>query len=87
MRWAIDKPMTAGLIRDVIDTINARFRSLKAEGRIIGATAWFDAALNPEVNLAAGKVVIDYDFTPAAPAENLVLNQRITDRYYGELSI
>ena len=87
VRWAIDKPMTAGLIRDVIDTINARFRSLKAEGRIIGATAWFDAALNPEVNLAAGKVVIDYDFTPAAPAENLVLNQRITDRYYGELSI
>jgi uncharacterized protein len=86
VRWAIDKPMTAGLIRDMIDTINARFRSLKSEGRIIGASAWFDGALNSEVDLAAGKVTIDYDFTPAAPAENLVLNQRITDRYYGDIA-
>jgi phage tail sheath protein FI len=86
IRWAIDKPMTAGLIRDVIDTINARFRSLKAAGLIIGANAWFDTALNSESDLASGKVTIDYDFTPAAPAENLVLNQRITDRYYGALA-
>lgn len=86
IRWAIDKPMTAGLIRDVLDTINARFRSLKAEGRIIGARAWFDGALNSEVDLAAGKVTIDYDFTPAAPAENLILNQRITARYYGDIA-
>lgn len=86
IRWAIDKPMTAGLIRDVIDTINARFRSLKAAGLIIGANAWFDTALNSQSDLASGKVTIDYDFTPAAPAENLVLNQRITDRYYGALA-
>lgn len=84
IRWAIDKPMTAGLIRDVIDTINARFRALKAEGRIIGATASYDPSLNPAPDLAAGKLTVDYDFTPAAPAENIVLNQRITDRYYGE---
>ena len=87
VRWAIDKPMTAGLIRDVIDTINARFRSLKAAGLIIGAKAWYDPALNPAGDLASGKVTIDYDFTPAAPAENLTLNQRITDRYYGELTV
>ena len=80
--WAVDKPITASLIKDVLETINARFRQLKAEGRIIDANAWYDPALNQQANLAAGKVVIDYDYTPCAPAEEITLNQRITDRYY-----
>lgn len=82
LAWALDKPMTVSLIRDILETINAEFRRLKAEGRIIDGRAWFDPALNEESALAAGKLVIDYDFTPAAPAENIVLNQRITDKYY-----
>lgn len=80
--WAVDKPMTRGLIKDIIETINAEFRSLKAQGRIIDGRAWFDPALNSQTDLAGGKLTIDYDFTPAAPAENIILNQRITDRYY-----
>lgn len=86
LRWAVDKPMTAALVKDVLETINARFRSLTAEGRIIGGRAWFDPALNSAVDLAAGKLVIDYDFTPAAPVEALTLNQRITDRYYADFA-
>jgi len=84
--WAIDKPLTKFLIKDVLETINARFRSLVTQGRVIGARAWFDPALNSDVDLAAGKLVIDYDFTPAAPLEGLTLNQRITDRYYADLA-
>lgn len=80
--WAVDKPITASLIKDVLETINARFRQLKAEGRIIDGTAWYDPALNQQANLASGKVTIDYDYTPCAPAEEITLNQRITDRYY-----
>lgn len=80
--WAVDKPITASLIKDVIETINARFRQLSAEGRIIDGRAWYDPALNSNSNLAAGRVVIDYDYTPCAPAEEITLNQRITDRYY-----
>ena len=86
VRWAIDKPLTKTLIKDILDTINARFRSLAAEGRIIGAKAWYDPALNSEVNLAAGKLTIDYDFTPCAPLESLTLNQRLTDRYYADFA-
>lgn len=82
LAWAVDKPMTRGLIKDIIETINAEFRSLKAQGRIIDGNAWFDPALNSQTDLASGKLTIDYDFTPAAPAENIILNQRITDRYY-----
>lgn len=82
LAWAVDKPMTVSLIRDILETVNAEFRSLKAQGRIIDGKAWFDPALNAEGNLAAGKLVIDYDFTPCAPAESITLNQRITDKYY-----
>lgn len=82
----IDKPLTATLIKDVIETINARFRGLIARGWLIGAEARFDPALNPAEDLAAGKLVIDYDFTPAAPLEGLELNQRITDRYYASFA-
>lgn len=82
LAWAIDKPMTAVLVKDIIETINARFRALVAQGRMIGGEAWYDPDQNSEVNLAAGKLVIDYDYTPCAPLEALTLNQRITDRFY-----
>ncbi|MFN3470508.1 MAG: phage tail sheath C-terminal domain-containing protein, partial [Novosphingobium sp.] len=84
--WAADKPLTAFLVKDVIETINARIRTLVAQQRLIGGRAWFDPALNDAADLAAGKLVIDYEFTPAAPLEGLELNQRITDRYYADLS-
>ena len=84
--WASDKPLTKFLVKDVIDTINARIRSLVTAGRLIGGRAWFDPALNSDADLAAGKLVIDYEFTPAAPLEGLTLNQRITDKYYADLA-
>lgn len=82
LAWAVDKPLTSILIKDILETINARFRTLTAQGRMIGGEAWYDPDQNSEVNLSAGKPVIDYDYTPCAPLENLTLNQRITDRYY-----
>lgn len=84
--WASDKPLTAFLVKDVLETINARIRGLVVQQRLIGGRAWFDPALNPQADLAAGKLVIDYEFTPAAPLEGLELNQRITDKYYADLS-
>lgn len=84
--WASDKPLTKFLIKDVLETINARIRSLVIQGRLIGGKAWFDPALNADADLAAGKLVIDYEFTPAAPLEGLTLNQRITDKYYADLA-
>ncbi|WP_454886157.1 phage tail sheath subtilisin-like domain-containing protein [Sphingomonas oryzagri] len=83
--WAVDKPLNTGLIRDILETINADFRSLKADGRIIDANAWYDPALNSAVDLAAGKLQIDYDYTPCPPAEAITLNQRITDKYLANI--
>lgn len=86
LMWAVDKPLTVRLVKDILETINARFRKLISQGRLIGGKAWYDPALNDPVDLAAGKVVIDYEFTPAAPLEGLTLNQRITDKYYADFA-
>ncbi len=84
--WAIDKPITGGLVKDIVETINARFRQLQTQGRIVGARCWFDASANPASSLAAGSVNIDYEYTACAPAEAIMLNQRITDRFYANIA-
>ena len=83
--WAVDKPVTATLIRDIVDGINAKFRELKTSGYIVDATCWFDEEANDNDTLKAGKLVIDYDYTPVPPLENLTLRQRITDKYLATL--
>lgn len=83
--WANDKPITATLIRDIIDGINAKFRELKTGGYIIDATCWFEEEANSKETLKAGKLFIDYDYTPVPPLEHLTLRQRITDKYLANL--
>lgn len=80
-QWAIDKPMTATLIRDIVEGIKAKFRELKTNGYIIDADCWYDESANDKESLKAGKLYIDYDYTPVPPLENLTLRQRITDKY------
>lgn len=86
LMWAIDKPMHPSLVRDIIETINAKFRELKALGYIIDGSAWYDETVNSTTTLAEGKLYIDYDYTPVPPLENLQLRQRITDRYLAEFA-
>ena len=45
------------------------------------------SAKNPTMRetLRAGKLYIDYDYTPVPPLENLTLRQRITDKYLANL--
>ncbi|MCS2163236.1 phage tail sheath protein [Scandinavium sp. H11S7] len=83
--WAVDKPVTATLIRDIVDGINAKFRELKTGGYIVDATCWFDDSANDKESLKAGKLYLDYDYTPVPPLENLTLRQRITDKYLANL--
>lgn len=86
MLWAIDKPMHPSLVRDIVESINAKFRELKATGYIIDARAWYDETTNTSATLASGKLYIDYDYTPVPPLENLTLRQRITDRYLADFA-
>ncbi|SXD37883.1 phage tail sheath monomer [Klebsiella quasipneumoniae] len=83
--WAVDKPITATLIKDIVAGINAKFREMKTAGYIVDATCWFDESSNDAATLKAGKLYIDYDYTPVPPLENLTLRQRITDKYLANL--
>ncbi|MFN1141753.1 phage tail sheath protein [Serratia quinivorans] len=79
--WAVDMPLHPSLVKDILEGIKAKFRELKSAGYIIDGNAWIDDAANDKDTLKAGKLVIDYDYTPVPPLENLLLRQRITDQY------
>lgn len=53
--WAVDKPMSRTLIRDIVDSVNARFRSWKTAGYIIDGQCWFDPSANDKDSLKAGQ--------------------------------
>ncbi|RTP91534.1 phage tail sheath protein [Enterobacter asburiae] len=84
--WAMDMPMTPSLIKDMVHNINAKLRSMVNDGYLIGGNCWYDPDANPAENVAAGKAIIDYDYTPVPPLEDLTLRQRITDSYLVDFS-
>nr|WP_323127655.1 phage tail sheath protein [Acinetobacter pollinis] len=84
--WAVDKPLTPSLARDIIEGINAKLREMVASGYLLGGTCWLDPVINTATLLKSGKFYIDYDYTPVPPLENLQLRQRITDRYLADFS-
>ena len=79
--WAADKPLTPTLAKDIIEGINAKMREMIQSDYLLGGECWLDPAINTKEVLKSGKFYIDYDYTPVPPLENLVLRQRITDRY------
>ncbi|HEY1843642.1 MAG TPA: phage tail sheath protein [Buttiauxella sp.] len=83
--WAVDKPITPVLIRDIIDGIKAKIRELVANGYLAGGDCWLDESVNGVELLKAGKLAIDFDFTPIPPLESLTFRQRITDKYVANL--
>lgn len=87
MFWAVDKPMHPTLIKDIVDSINAKLRSLTASGYLLGGEAWYDEKYNSTTDIAAGKLAIDYEYTPVPPAEDITLQQRKTDRYIADFAV
>ena len=73
--------MHPSLVKDIIESINAKFASLTAQGYILGGTAWYSDENNTVEDLKNGKLIIDYNYTPVPPLENLLFQQRITDQY------
>ena len=79
--WAVDKPMTPTLAKDIIEGIKAKGRELVAGGYLIGFDCWYNEELNSSDTLKVGKLRIDYNYTPVPPLEDLGFIQRITDTY------
>lgn len=79
--WAMDQTLTPSLARDIVEGIRAKLRELVTQGYLLGGDAWISDDANSKDTLKAGKLTIDYDYTPVPPLENLLLRQRITDKY------
>ena len=86
MDWAMDKPLTPSLAKDIIETINSLGRNLKAAGVVLGFEAWYDETANPVDSLKAGKLVIRYKYTVPPPLEDLGFQQEITDEYFADFA-
>ena len=79
--WVIDKPMHGSLVNDMLEGIKAKQREWTRLGYLMGGDAWYDQELNSKDTLKAGKLYIDYNYTPVPPLEDLTFRQRISDRY------
>ena len=84
--WAIDKPMHGSLVNDMLEGIKAKQREWTRLGYLMGGDAWYDPELNSKDTLKAGKLYIDYDYTPVPPLEDLTFRQRITDSYLADFA-
>jgi len=83
--WAMDKPMSKVLFEEIVEGVNAKFRELKAFGYIVDGNAWLDPELNTITSMSAGKLWVDYDYTPVPPLEQLGFMATITNKYLIEL--
>ena len=83
--WAIDRPFSTQLLKDILDGVNDFLRTMKARGAILGGRAWIDPEINTETTLKAGQLFVDYDFEPAAPLERLTFRASRNGDYYTDL--
>lgn len=77
-----DQPMTVALVKDLLETANAKARQLTLAGKIMGAKFQFPASTNSADQLAAGRPHFRITFTPVAPMENPNIEIEITDEFY-----
>lgn len=83
--WAMDRPFSAQLVKDIEGGVREYFRTLKALGAILGGNVWLDPELNSETQLKAGKLFLNFDFEPPAPLEHLTFRAYRNGSYYDEL--
>ena len=84
--WAVDKPISVTLVKEIVEAINAKWREFTTKGYLIGGKAYVDRGLNTEATLKDAKLLISYDYCPVPPLEQLGFNQYISDEYLVEFA-
>lgn len=67
----LDRPITTALIDAIADSVNSFIRTLISRGALIDGKCSFDAAKNPNTEIAAGHLTFDIAFMPTIPAERI----------------
>ncbi|WP_282094307.1 phage tail sheath C-terminal domain-containing protein [Epibacterium ulvae] len=83
--WAMDRPMSAQLVLDIMDGVNAFGQQLVQRGALLGFECYFDPELNTEETLKAGKLYLNYRMEPPAPLEHLIFLKERHGAYYDNL--
>lgn len=83
--WAVDAGITKNYFEDVVESVNAYLRDLKAQGAILGGRCWASQDLNSPSQIMQGKAFFDFDFTAVYPAESITFRSHLTDHYLTEL--
>ena len=83
--WAVDRGITKNYVTDVTEGVNAYLRSLVHKGAILGGECWIDPDLNTADQMAQGKIVFDFSFTPVYPAEHITFRSHLTNDFITEI--
>lgn len=83
--WAMDRPLSAQLVLDIQNSVQAYLRSLTVRGAILGGSVWLNPELNTPAELKAGKLYMNFELEPSAPLEKLTFFATRNDGYYEEL--
>lgn len=85
LMWAVDRPINAKFLEDVVLSVNNYIRYLVKIGALIGGECWVSETNSPD-QMAQGKVFFEYDFTVPAPAEQIgITSINVSDYYAGIL--
>lgn len=82
-----DWPLSNALIDAIIESGESFLRKLKGDGAIIDGKIWFDAKDNLATDLAAGHLVLNYDFMAPTPMERLTYKASLNINYLKQLGI
>ena len=84
MLWAVDKNIGKAYVEQVNEAIDNYLRSLRQDGAIINGKVWASEDNTP-ADIESGKIKFCFDYTPTYPAEQVKIEQIITNKYVGEI--
>ena len=83
--WAMARPFSMQLLRDIPGSGNAYLRHLTSVGALLGGKMWLDEELNTPTSFRAGKLYMNFDLEPPGPLEHLIFRARREAGYYQEV--
>lgn len=79
--WAVDRCISRTYLQDVRESVASYLRSLETRGAILGSDVFINPDANTATDVANGQITIDFEFTPAYPAERVRFRSILTNGY------
>jgi uncharacterized protein len=80
--WAVDKPMTKQLLKDMEDRVNQFFRFGVSQGFLVGGRCWIEAEDNPPAQMQSGVIAFRIDPEAVAAMEHIIYYASRNANYY-----